>query len=208
MLDFLRLILGPVVSIVEKTAPSMVDAMRGRPIKYGDEIRLVHVETGWALHSHEHNYSHEHSSMQQEVTAYLKHDPNDYWIVREQHQGTPRNGQTVRNYDVIRLMHINTRRNLHSHRWPSPFNKLHGQQEVTAFGNDGVGDDNDNWQVVMRRGRDNTIWRERDHVRLIHMNTDHALHSHWHRWNEDQQEVTAYSGRDENDLWYVSRRRD
>ena len=39
---------------------------------------------------------------------------------------------------TIRLMHVSTRRNLHSHHFSSP---LSHNQEVSCFGDDGVGDD-------------------------------------------------------------------
>jgi dolichyl-phosphate-mannose--protein O-mannosyl transferase len=42
-------------------------------------------------------------------------------------------------------------------------------------------------------------------MRLIHVNTNHALHSHFGyshpNWTASQQEVTGFSGRDDNDWW-------
>ena len=39
---------------------------------------------------------------------------------------------------TIRLMHVNTHKNLHSHHFSSP---LSHNLEVSAFGEDGIGDD-------------------------------------------------------------------
>ena len=46
--------------------------------------------------------------------------------------------------DTIRLLHIATRRNLHSHLFQSP---LSNNQEVSAFGENGDGDEGDNWGI-------------------------------------------------------------
>ena len=41
-------------------------------------------------------------------------------------------------------MHLRTRKNLHSHNYQSPLSQ---KQEVSAFGDDGEGDDGDLWEV-------------------------------------------------------------
>lgn len=68
----------------------------------------------------------------------------------------------------IRLMHLSTRRNLHSHLFASP---LSGSQEVSAFGEDGSGDEGDNWVVVCS----DTHWQRDDRVRFRHVATDGYL---------------------------------
>jgi hypothetical protein len=120
--------------------------------------------------------------------------------------GQPRDfraGQSVQHGDVIRLEHVVTGRNLHSHHgFPSP---VTGQQEVTCFGEDGFGDGNDDWRVDVIGG---ARWTTAEQLRLIHVSTDHALHSHagysHPDWTRGQQEVTCYVGRDLNDLWFAS----
>lgn len=205
MLEIVKVFISPLFSLAEKLVPEMYEKMVGQPVKYGDSIRLNHVATGYALHSHSINYSHPRSSQQQQVTAYSGQDSNDYWLVKVQH-GLPsdrKSGQPVRHGDVLRIEHVATKKNLHSHIAPSP---LTGQQEVTAFGNDGEGDANDNWRIeVIGKG----IWFEKKKIRLIHLDTKSALHSHaGHSHSErtaGQQEVTCYTGRDDNDLWVVDR---
>ena len=109
-------------------------------------------------------------------------------------------GRVVRNGDSIRLEHQETRRNLHSHSdVPSP---VTGQQEVTAYGTNGVGDDNDTWQVQLSEGR---RWRSGVRLRLTHVNTGKALHSHPSEYTPSQQEVTCFGGRDDNDYWEAVR---
>lgn len=172
---------------------------------YGATIRLNHLLTGGGLYSHPHNYGHPGSSGQQQITAYGGTDDNDYWRLKGAH-GSPngfRAGQPIGHGEVIRLEHVATTRNLHSHAGvPSP---VTGQQEVTCFGQNGSGDENDNWRVEVEGGGP---WTFGKRVRLIHLPTDHALHSHaghsHQQWTMGQQEATCYSGRDDNDWWYLT----
>jgi len=172
-------------------------------VRYDDDIKLSHLWTGMTLHSHPLNYGHPGSSGQQQVTAFEGYDANDCWLVKGP-DGQPdyyKAGECVRNGDVIRLMHVQTGRNLHSHSGhPSP---VTGQQEVTCFGDNGVGDFNDNWRVEL----DDNRWYAGSRLRLIHVATDCALHSHPHQsdpqWTAGQQEVTAYPYRDDNDWWLL-----
>lgn len=71
---------------------------------------------------------------------------NCLWNVREAH-GEPQceTGTTIKCGDVIRLIHLGTNRNLHTHGIKSA---LSSQHEVTGFGNDGVGDAGDDWRVT------------------------------------------------------------
>lgn len=169
---------------------------------YGNKIKLRHFLSNRTLHSHPYNYGHPGTSGQQQVTAFEGADDNDFWIIKGNH-GQPedyRVGQPVRNGDIIRLEHLLTRRNLHSHGgFPSPVTE---QQETTCFGENGVGDENDNWQVEVEGGG---IWGTSQRLRLIHVNTNYALHSHQGfshpEWTMGQQEVTCFPGRDDNDWW-------
>ena len=72
-------------------------------------------------------------------------------ILRPSFIVTPECGQQ------IRLEHLTTSRNLHSHHFSSP---LSNSQEVSAFGDDGDGDTGDVWTVVC----DTDVWRRDDTV--------------------------------------------
>jgi dolichyl-phosphate-mannose--protein O-mannosyl transferase len=181
-------------------------------IRYRDVVKLIHSDTGNHLHSHLINYSHLNSSGQQQVTAYEHSDENDYWVVKGP-QGTPqyyRRGRAVRNGATVRLEHRKTGRNLHSHNdVPSP---VTGQQEVTAHGAKGIGDDNDNWRVELSGGRGwrgSRRWRAGIRLKLIHVKTGKALHSHRGKahmeYTAGQQEVTCYGSGDQNDYWEAVR---
>lgn len=169
---------------------------------YGAVVKIKHVLTNTHLHSHAINYGHPQSSGQQQVTGFGGADDNDYWIIKSEHGNNSRSGN-IRHGDVIRLEHYLTHRNLHSHASiPSP---VTSQQEVTCFGENGTGDSNDNWRIEIDGGG---TWSLNTRIRLIHVNTNHALHSHsgfYHPdWTANQQEVTGFGGRDDNDLWTMT----
>ena len=171
-----------------------------RFVRYGVPIKLRHVNTGHVLHSHPINYG--GGSRQQEVTCFMSRDENDWWIVKGPHGSSMTIGVYVANHSIIRLEHIQTRRNLHSHaNIASPATK---QGEVTAYGNNGNGDGNDNWKLEIVDESAGQAWRGDHTFRLIHCNTNQALHSHHgHKTATHQQEVTSFNGRDSNDLWII-----
>jgi hypothetical protein len=173
----------------------------GDVVRFGEPVRLRHLFSYRTLHSHKQRYRHKGGSGQQQVTGFGGADDNDLFLVKGPH-GTPRNerqGDAPAHDDVIRLEHCATGRNLHSHGGiPSPVTR---QQEVSCFGTDGVGDGGDNWRLEAPTGQ----WRYGDPVRLIHVDTNHALHSHSGHSDDTntagQQEVTCFAGRDLNDYW-------
>ena len=59
-------------------------------------------------------------------------------------------------------MHVNTRRNLHSHVYSS---HLSNGQEVSAYGENGVGDHGDDWTVGCSTGN----WKRDAEVRFKHV---------------------------------------
>ena len=161
-------------------------------------------------------------------------DPNSLWVVKGAHgshcaQGMPvLNGQTVRTKRVaciiyaraykripyiheciqVRLQHVKTKRNLHTHHFDSPLTKQH---EVSAYGEDGEGDHLDDWMVEPRGGAE---WRRGANVRLKSRGTGSYLHSHAVRFDASncggncpimgQQEITAYHAADDENNWWAS----
>ncbi len=186
------------LSELQKTSVSVPD----ESIVYRAVIRLIHDRTGVCLHSHNRMYEHPGSSKQQQVTGFAGSNDDDFWIVKGPHNFPEeyKKGNSIRHGDIIRLEHRTTRKNLHSHsNTPSP---VSGQQEVTAFGEDGVGDTNDNWKVDIENGG---VWLQGVKVRLIHQNTGAMLHSHagynLPEIGYHQQEVTCFERRNLDDWW-------
>lgn len=171
----------------------------GAGVCTGDLVVLEHANSGALLHSHPHNYSHPGGSRQQQVTGFYHRDSNDGWRVRPSHrEGNGGPERAIANGALFRMTHVPTGRNLHSHAGlRSP---VSGQQEVTAFGEAGRGDDNCDWRIETSSGGP---LRYGERVRIIHAKTNAALHSHTlvSPLLFGQQEVTAYAGRDSNDFW-------
>ena len=69
---------------------------------------------------------------------------------------------------TIRLQHLSTGKYLHSHLFSSP---LSNNQEVSAFGENSVGDSGDNWRIVC----DGDFWERGDEVAMKHSDTDAYL---------------------------------
>jgi hypothetical protein len=79
-------------------------------------------------------------------------------------------GTPVKCGDHIRLEHGETGKNLHSHLFKAP---LSGNQEVSAFGEHGVGDTGDNW-VLQCEGSEK-FWGRYKIVSLMHADTGKFL---------------------------------
>ncbi|CAO3686897.1 unnamed protein product [Umbelopsis vinacea] len=142
-------------------------------------------------------------SKQQMVFAH-KWSPKekDWWIVMPALNSMAQPGETVEHGTVIRLKHVKTRANLHSH--PGFTSPSTGQQEVTAFGsNDHESDENDEWRVLSHSSRG--PWRVDELFTLTHVVTNHHLHSHdiKLKHDDDHNEITAFGGNDENDQWRI-----
>lgn len=115
------------------------------PIQYGNHISLKHNMTGRYLTSVEGN-SYENGSGQQVVFAGGWEPDHETTFIVIPRIGDEIEGQVDVNFgDVIRLKHLATRTNLHSHPdIPSPITE---QQEVTCYGDDFTSDENDEWIV-------------------------------------------------------------
>ncbi|XP_051950845.1 stromal cell-derived factor 2-like protein 1 isoform X2 [Xyrauchen texanus] len=106
------------------------------------------------------------SSGQQSVTGVdSADDANSYWRIRGKPDGVCQRGVPIRCGQAIRITHMKTGRNLHSHHFSSP---LSNHQEVSAFGENGEGDDLDVWAVQCS----GTYWERDDAVRFKHTGTD------------------------------------
>lgn len=132
------------------------------------------------------------------------------WLIKEAYGDNVCNiGAAIKCGDVVRLEHVDTGKNLHSHLFRSP---LSGQQEVSGFGEGGNGDTGDNWQVLCDSSSEK-YWNRYDIVSFMHVDTKKYLStSNTHRFNQancggncpimDQTEVAAASRRDASAKWF------
>eukprot|EP00096_Caligus_rogercresseyi_P010667 TRINITY_DN3972_c0_g1_i1.p1 TRINITY_DN3972_c0_g1~~TRINITY_DN3972_c0_g1_i1.p1 ORF type:complete len:214 (+),score=74.60 TRINITY_DN3972_c0_g1_i1:76-717(+) len=135
----------------------------------GSTIKLLNVHHKVRLHSHEVKYG--SGSGQQSVTGIdLKEDVNSHWVVKGLKRSSCKRGSPIACGEEIRLEHLSTEKNLHSHHFSSP---LSNAQEVSAFGDGGMGDSGDVWTVVC----DGETWTRDGTVMLKHSDTGALLAS-------------------------------
>lgn len=137
----------------------------------GSVVKLRHEPTGYHLHSHPIKWG--GGSGQQSVTSHgSEDDQGSMWIVKEADGAMPCEvGEPIECGAAIRLEHVATGKNLHSHSFSSPLSR---QQEVSCFGESGEGDNGDSWELqCVRKGEKK--WTRGAAVKLKHANTQRYL---------------------------------
>lgn len=182
----MKLLLGLFLAIV---GLSLVRADLDAPddaVTCGSAVKLVHVESSsdksaYFLSSEQKNLG--TGSGQQIVTAVA--DPttiNTLWWIRGPNDPSSRGNQAACLSDtstgtgmpiqcgqIIRLTHLETMRNLHSHNVKSPLSR---QQEVSGYGEgDGIGDNGDDWKVICSA----KYWRRESKIAFQHMDSGKFL---------------------------------
>eukprot|EP00550_Attheya_septentrionalis_P003028 CAMPEP_0198281936 /NCGR_PEP_ID=MMETSP1449-20131203/1816_1 /TAXON_ID=420275 /ORGANISM="Attheya septentrionalis, Strain CCMP2084" /LENGTH=217 /DNA_ID=CAMNT_0043977963 /DNA_START=129 /DNA_END=782 /DNA_ORIENTATION=- len=139
----------------------------------GSAIKMTHVDTGGKYYLHSANAQMGSGSGQQVVTMVEDRSAvGGLWLVREGH-GEPqcKPAEPIPCGRRIRLTHLETSVNLHSHLVKSP---LSNQQEVSGFGSDGEGDSGDSW-IVACTNKNDKYWKRNEKVRLQHGDTSKYL---------------------------------
>ncbi|KAI9813998.1 MAG: Protein O-mannosyltransferase 2 [Pycnora praestabilis] len=121
-------------------------------IAYGSRATLKNMGYGGGLlHSHVQTYP--EGSSQQQITCYHHKDANNDWFFYPNRNQPELYADAPLSYvadkDVIRLIHSQTGRNLHSHQVSAPVTKA--DHEVSCYGNTTVGDEKDHWTVEVVR---------------------------------------------------------
>ncbi|XP_075215554.1 stromal cell-derived factor 2 [Lycorma delicatula] len=141
--------------------------VKGEYNKYvtcGSVLKLFN--TGYKVRLHSHDVKYGTGSGQQSVTGTeVQEDVNSHWVIKSETKKHCVRGEPIKCNSVIRLQHLVTSKNLHSHHFPSP---LSGNQEISAYGNDGEGDSGDHWIVVC----DNDFWERDEEIMLKHDDTN------------------------------------
>lgn len=117
-------------------------------IAMGSRVTIKNMGYGGGLlHSHVQTFP--EGSGQQQVTCYHHKDANNDWFFypnRSQPQYDPEAPLSfIADKQVVRLIHAQTGRNLHSHAVAAPMTKA--DWEVSCYGNTTVGDEKDHWRV-------------------------------------------------------------
>lgn len=83
-------------------------------------------------------------------------------------------GQPIKCGSKVRLEHMGTSRNLHSHSFQSPVSK---RQEVSCFGEQGDGDEGDNWIIECQGKLNGDLIDGKTSFYLKHFNSAHYLYT-------------------------------
>ncbi|XP_054168980.1 stromal cell-derived factor 2-like [Oppia nitens] len=163
----------------------------------GSVIKLLNSNYKVRLHSHDVKYG--SGSGQQSVTGTdTQEDVNSYWTVRSKTERQCVRGEPFECGSVVRLQHMSTKKNLHSHHFSSP---LSGNQEVSAFGDkNGDGDTGDNWTLVCS----GDFWEREKDFRLKHVDTEMWLSISGHQYGRPihgQMEIVGSSHPDSASYW-------
>ncbi|XP_031634027.1 protein O-mannosyl-transferase 2 [Contarinia nasturtii] len=189
---------------------SLHNATMPRQLAYGAVLTLKNYKTGGGyLHSHYHLYPKGAGSRQQQITTYTHKDENNKWLIKpynEEIKSNEKDVVLVKHGDLIRLEHIQTKRNLHSHREQAPLTKKHYQ--VTGYGENGIGDANDIWKIMIVGGRENEpVLTVTSKLLIVHYLQNCALTTSGKqlpKWGYEQQEVSCNPNiRDPNAFWNV-----
>ncbi|XP_040581656.1 protein O-mannosyl-transferase 2 [Lepeophtheirus salmonis] len=191
------------------------NASMPREVAYGAIITLKnHRTAGGYLHSHFHLYPEGIGAKQQQVTSYAHKDDNNRFLVKkwndessnEVDKNSDNSIDLLRHGDLVRLEHVITARNLHSHHEPAPMSKKMFQ--VTGYGENGTGDANDVWKVEIIGGNEgDAVKTVTSKIRLHHYFVKCVLTTTTKtlpKWAYEQQEVTCNPTlRDPNSMWNV-----
>lgn len=155
----------------------------------GSVIKLLNSDFRVRLHSHDVKYG--TGSGQQSVTgSEIQEDVNSHWIVKAATGLNCPRGEAIKCGQTIRLEHIATNKNLHSHHFSSP---LSGNQEISCYGDGGDGDTGDHW-IVTCSGE---YWTRDDSIMLKHLDTNHYLSASGRKFGRPingQMEIVGISG--------------
>ncbi|KAL1927163.1 hypothetical protein VTP01DRAFT_5126 [Rhizomucor pusillus] len=182
-------------------------------IAYGSKVYIRHIATrGGYLHSHPHDYP--TGSKQQQITLYPHRDDNNWWIIYKKDTEVVTGIEYVKHGDIVRLVHPESQKRLHSHDHRPPMTDLDYHNEVSAYGFPGFdGDANDYWRVeIVDYDKHDPESKDRlrtlhSKFRLVHVLQNCALFSHAVKlpdWGWGQQEVTCIkNGKLPKTMWYV-----
>lgn len=140
-----------------------IDGARTQYVTCGSIVKLLNSDYRSRLHSHDVKYG--SGSGQQSVTGIdIQEDVGSHWSIKAATGKFCNRGEPIKCGDTIRLEHLTTKRNLHSHMFSSP---LSGEQEVSCYGVDGLGDTGDHWEVICS----SDAWVRDSPVRFRHVDT-------------------------------------
>ena len=200
-----------IITSINMSEEDIKSTIESKTITYGSSLRIQNIITKYHLSSFGMNWS--SGSGLQIVTA-IKGDTdiNSLFTIKEgETYPTKINGEPVLCGEIIRLEHIATGKNLHSHDFKSFVTK---SQEACAFGENGYGDVNDNFRISCYKQNDNETITGKTEFFLQHVPTENYLYINYKTSMYDdrncrgcpirgQREVSLTSKKDKQCLWKV-----
>ena len=183
-----------------------------KTITCGSTLRVQNTITKYYLNSIGANWS--TGSRLQILTAVQEdNDINSLFLIKEgDGYKTCKTGENILCDSIIRLEHLSTGKNIHSHDFPS---FITGKQEACCFGENGVGDVNDNFKIICYKQKGEKKIFGKSEFFLQHVPTGKYLfidyrNSLYNDYNcrgcpiRGQREVSLTSEKDKQCLWKVS----
>lgn len=180
-------------------------------ITYGSNLKIQNFLSKFYLYSNKYTWG--TGSQLQIITGLRsKDDPNTLWVVKEKNNDINKNtGEPLKCNDIIRLEHSGTGKNLHSHSFRS---WITDSQEACGFGDNGHGDDNDNFKLICYGTKDTTVYGKTQfflqHVptgAYLYINIKTSLYDERNCRNCPimyQREVSLTHNKDKQCLWKVA----
>ncbi len=185
--------------------------IESKTVTYGSSLRIQNIITKYYLSSFGMNWS-TGSGLQIITAVQNDKDRNSLFTIKEgENYPVKINGEPVLCGEIIRLEHIATGKNLHSHDFKS---FVTNSQEACAFGEDGNGDVNDNFRISCYKQNDNDTITGKTEFFLQHVPTQNWLYINYKTSMYDdrncrgcpirgQREVSLTTKKDKQCLWKV-----
>ena len=169
----LSIILFSLIECENMSEEDIKTTIESKTITYGSSLRIQNIITKYHLSSFGMNWS-TGSGLQIVTAVQSDKDRNSLFTIKEgETYPTKINGDPVLCGEVIRLEHISTGKNLHSHDFKS---FVTNSQEACAFGEDGNGDVNDNFRISCYKQNDNETITGKTEFFLQHVPTEKWLY--------------------------------
>ena len=173
LLIFSLIIFFNISSCENMSEEDIKSTIESKTITYGSSLRIQNTITKFHLSSFGMNWS-SGSGLQIITAVESDKEVNSLFTIKEgENYPIKINGDPVLCGDIIRLEHVSTGKNLHSHDFKS---FVTNSQEACGFGDNGDGDVNDNFRISCYKQNDNETITGKTEFFLQHVPTQNWLY--------------------------------
>ena len=211
LLIFSLIIFFNISSCENMSEEDIKSTIESKTITYGSSLRIQNTITKFHLSSFGMNWS-SGSGLQIITAVESDKEVNSLFTIKEgENYPIKINGDPVLCGDIIRLEHVSTGKNLHSHDFKS---FVTNSQEACGFGDNGDGDVNDNFRISCYKQNDNETITGKTEFFLQHVPTQNWLYINYKTSMYDdnncrgcpirgQREFSLTTKKDKQCLWKV-----